>query len=1063
VSIHLRVCPCDTERDLPYWLHFKEKLKEIFGEKVIFKTFKDYADEEKKIDEIAPEIYFASPDIALRLKEREYVSFARFSDEWDRVCLLTLKGNENRKYKKLAVAKRKFLFVGILLSSFHPENIELLFTNSHQETLEKLLKKEADIGLVYDRFFEKLSPEEKEPFKVLEVIPTLFYHYLMVKKTFYEKNKRRLRKILNIKPFIRVSKRELERLKNLYEKIDFLFKFHSNKNLLENILDHPGILIAIYRDRFIYANKGALEMTGYSLNEFLAMKPEELVHEEVRSKIKRIVRRRLRGERFPQFYTPLRIKTKDGRILYVILFSQTIIYQGRYCGLIIGVDISRERKFERFLNILREVNELIIRIDNERELFERICKNLADSFELNLVSISEINWEKRAFNPLLVSSKKEDISEDIGEKVLMVFLSVDKERGSVFKRLKRGKIIIENDIRKTKLPEEIKRDLLANDILSLSAIPLFKKEKLYGCLTLCAGLPYYFDEEIRSILTELQRALSFALDKIDILRDYQLLYNVAEQSKEWIVITDRDGKILYVSPFVCERSGYSKDEILGQTPRIFKSGFHSKEFYKTLWDTILSGKTFSTVIINRAKNGSLFKLEEAIHPVKLPDGEVRFIAIGKDVTKEEYLLEEIERFKFYDPLTELYNMPTFIFKVKEQIKENNFLSAMILLDIKGLSLINYQHGISVGDKVLKEIARRLKETLRERDIVARAGGDEIAIWVSKMQAPENINKILEKIDSAFDTSIKTDKGEIEIKYNAGVVLYPREGKTFDELYERVTLTLDLAKKEDVKFKFYNPQLEKSFEEFQKKEVLIKRALKNKLFVFYYHPYFEISNLKLKGFEALVRIREKDRIYSPLEFIDALEASPYLKEFEMWGLKELIKMIEKINLPFSINISARSFFEEDFIEGFKKIPEKYYSKIIIEITERAIIRDFKKAKEIITRLKELGGEKNKLKVALDDFGTGYSSIVEIKELPVDLIKIDRTFIADLTKGKRELSLVKTIIDLAHNFDIKVVAEGVETREQLEILDMIGCDCVQGFYFTKPIPPEELESWISQVNS
>lgn len=1043
MSIHLRVCPCDTERNFVFWERFKEELQTILSQKIIFKPFKDYAEEDRLFDRISPEIYFASPDIALELRNRDYLPVARFSKEWDRVILLTLKGNHLRKYKRLAVAKRRFFFLGILLSHLQPEEMELLYTNSNEETLQKLIKKEADIGLVYERFFEKLSSEEKDKFKILEIIPTLFYHYLMVKRDFYEKNKKRLRKIYKIEPFVRVSKREIEKLGKLYQKIDFLFKFHSNKNLLENIIEHPGIFIGVYRDKFIYANRSALEMAGYSLEEFLNLSPEEIVYEKDRARVKKIIKKRLKGERFPVIYRSLRLKTKDGRIVEMMLFSQTIIYEGRYAGLIIGVDISAEKQLERFLNILREANKLIIRIDNEKELFKKICKTLINSFELSLVSVLEIDLKKKTFKPFVLTSTKKDMPLRTAREHLIAFLLQDKEKTSVYSRIKKGKIIIKNDIK-------------ATGFSSLAVIPIFKKKKIYGVLTLCSEKPYYFDETIREILKELQRDLSFAIEKIELMKDYQLLYHVADQSKQWIVITDKNGKILYVSPFVCELSGYEKDEILGQNPRIFKSGFHSQEFYQTLWGTILSGRTFSTVIINRAKDGSIFKLEEAIHPVKLPDGEIRFIAIGKDVTKEEYLLEEIEHFKFYDPLTELYNFATFIFKVSEEIKKDKILSAMILLDVKNLAFINYQYGIKVGDQILKEVAKRLKDVLKERDIVARAGGDEIIIWVSKIPYVEVMNKILEKIEGSLEAPVETEKGKIKIRYNAGIVLYPRDGETFNELYERLTLTLSKAKEEDLKFRFFDPQVEKAFEEFQKKEILIKRALEKKLFVFYYQPIFEVSTLKVVGFEALARIREKEKIYMPSEFIDYLEGSPYLIDFESWGFRELLKMIKRFNLNFSINISAVSFFEEKIIEKCRRIPEEFLSKVCIEITERTFIKDLDKARKIIESLKSLGTPENKLKIAIDDFGTGYSSIIEIKELPVDFIKIDKRFIADMTKGKKEISLVKTIIDLAHNFDIKIIAEGVETKEQLEVLFSMGCDYVQGFYLSRPVPEELLDN-------
>lgn len=213
--------------------------------------------------------------------------------------------------------------------------------------------------------------------------------------------------------------------------------------------------------------------------------------------------------------------------------------------------------------------------------------------------------------------------------------------------------------------------------------------------------------------------------------------------------------------------------------------------------------------------------------------------------------------------------------------------------------------------------------------------------------------------------------------------------------------------------------------------------------------------KIIGFEALARIKKGKKIYLPSEFIDYLEESPYLQAFEEWGFKEIIKQIQKWRIKFSINISARSFFEENFLNRFREIPLDILPNLCIEITERTIIKDMQRAKKILSELKKIGSQKKTLTIALDDFGTGYSSLHEIKELPVDILKIDRSFIQDMTKDKKNLNLVKAVINLAHNFGLSVCAEGVETEEQCKILSDLGCDYAMGFYLGKPLPEEQLD--------
>lgn len=1050
MSLTFGICPCDTERNPEYWQNFTKILTNLFQKEFKPYTFKSFEQELTFLQEKEPDLYLASPDVAILLMEKDYIPLFRLAGEEDKLILVCLKNfRKGKKVFKVGLPELNFFYLGILLSSLPIENIDIVFVKCFKEGLEKLYNKEIDFLFLYERFFNDLPQNQKEFLKIEETISVPFYHFLMFKKAFYQKYKDFIDKIENIDHFEKASKEEVQRLNRILKKILFLSIFFRNKSILENLLDHPGLIIAAYQDRFIFSNKGGLEVTGYTLEEILNMSPLDLVYEEDRPLAEKILKRRLKGQKFPFFYPDLRIKHKSGKIIHLFCYTQTIHYNNKPTGLIIGIDITREKQLETFNKILKKINEIIIKSNQEKEIFENLCKTLTETFHLELTWIGKIEKE----DPIITFIYSYGKEIDFPKKLCIPYLQNLKETHPALIALKKGEITINEYTPKFPFPEDFKEEMLKRNFLSCVAIPFFKYGKPYGVLSLISSVPYFFTEEIREILVEIQKDISFALEKIELQKEHQLLFHVIEQSKEWVVITDQNGTILYGSPFVSEISGYSPDEIRGKNPRIFKSGLHSQEFYKKLWDTILSGKTFSTVIINRTKDGSLFKLEEAIHPIKLPDGEIRFIAIGKDVTKEEYLIKEIEYFKFYDPLTGLYNFPTFSFKVNEKIAEDkNRLSALLLLDIQNLSWINYTYGVTGGDEVIKEVAKRLKSILSEKDIIGRAGGDEFALWIFDLPRIEIINKIVEKIKFSFQKPIIFENNFIKLEYNLGLVLYPRDGSSFEELYEKATLTLNTAKKENITFKFYNSELGKQFEKFIKTEEIIQKAFKKNLFIFYYQPYIELSNYKIAGVEALVRIKEDEKLYPPSEFIDYLENSPYLRLFEDWVLQKASEQIKKWNFNFSINISARTFFEENFIYRIKKLPKDNYPYLCLEITERTVIRDINKAKEILTILKDT---ENSIKIALDDFGTGYSSLIHLKELPVDIIKIDRSFISDMMFDKKVMSLVKGLIDLAHSFGIKVCAEGVETKEQLQALDIMGCDYAMGFYISKPLPEEEIE--------
>lgn len=1047
--IKFGVCTPCAETFPSFWEEFTQELEKVVPFKVDLKLFNSLREEKEEIEKKHFHLYYASPEIAYLLRERGYKVWARFKDSGNRFLIVKKKNKVEKN--RIALLCEKFILLGIFLSSLPLKKIELLFTISHKQTLEALREEKAHYGVFYENYWKNLSEEVKSEFIVEEIGAYPLYHYFLVEPEFYKKYRENLNFLCKKYPLEVVAKEEAKYLEELDEKISLITEFLKNRELIKHILSHPNIHIAIYKEYFVYVNDNFLKVTGYTLEEFTQLKPEEIVWEKDRERVKSIVQRRLAGEKFPVLYEELGFKCKDGAIRYFFVLSQTIFYEDSYAGLIIAIDITEKKIFENFYKILKELNQYIIEIEEEEKLLENVAKLLVKYLGLKLVWLGIVD-ENKLVRPIL------GCGEEISylEKVKIVLDETQPEgRGPTAQAILQGKIVINENTLLNPQMKPWREELLKRNLLSSCAIPIYKKGQLYRVLNLYASSPYFFNEHLREILYELKRDLEYALEKIEVLREYQLLHQVIEKSREWILITDREGRIMYSNPFVSEISGYSKEELLGKTPNIFKSGLHSKEFYQELWETVLSGRSFSSVIVNRTKEGNFFKLEETIHPVKLSDEEIRFIILGRDLTKEEFLSEEIEKLKYYDHLTGVYNFSTFSFKAKEILEEEKPFLALLIIDIYNFSLINFKYGPEIGSKVLKITAERLRQTFEEEGFIARTGGDEFSLLIFKLEDKEDIPKVLEKVRSVFETPFLTEKGEIEIGFNAGVVIYPEDGKTLEELYKKAVLLVKEAKREGENFiKFSNPLIEKDFEKHIQAEILIKRALEKDLFTFFYQPYYDTHYFRLAGLEALIRIVDKasQKIYYPSDFIDHLEDSKYLEFFENWAFQKIIQQIEKWKVPISLNLSARSFFNETFILNLcKKIPESLASYFCLEITERSLMKDLERAKKIIQSIKV---ERN-IKLALDDFGTGYSSLIHISELPLDLIKIDRIFIQKLSKSHKNMALVKVIIDLAHTFEMKVCAEGVENEEEVRILDLMGCDYLQGFHFNQPLPEEKVE--------
>lgn len=556
---------------------------------------------------------------------------------------------------------------------------------------------------------------------------------------------------------------------------------------------------------------------------------------------------------------------------------------------------------------------------------------------------------------------------------------------------------------------------------------------------------------------------------IDLSATAAIITEALQKSDEWLVITDENGDVLFCNDFVCYISGYKKEELLGGNPRVFKSGYQDKTFYEKLWKTISDNLIFSGVLANRKKNGELFYVQMKIIPVESMEGKRRYVSIGRDITKEVELTSEIEEIKFHDLLTGLMNFNAFSFKVSEIIEFEEELSMLVLIDIHNLTYINQVFGLAAGDRLLQLAGQVLLDSFKNADIVAKIGGDEFGLFLRNIKKKEDSFIIRDRISDAFKVPVVIDGKEILVGINAGVVLFPDDGKDFKVLYERASAALSDSKKHGVgDIRFFNSAMEENAKVFLKTENIVDKAIKEKLFIFYYQPYFLTNDLnQIGGFECLARIRQKDgTILGPSSFIDYLENSYHLEQFEEFALESAVEKILEMNINLSVNISAKSFIRGDYIKKILSACYRVGSRLTIEITERVLSDDITRTKMLLSELKmckhehgEQGFCENPIKIAMDDFGTGYSSLFCIKDLPINIIKIDISFVRDMTKGPRELALVKVIIELARELGLKTVAEGVETKEQLEILKELNCDFVQGFLLAKPMPEENLSDFMS----
>jgi diguanylate cyclase (GGDEF)-like protein len=458
------------------------------------------------------------------------------------------------------------------------------------------------------------------------------------------------------------------------------------------------------------------------------------------------------------------------------------------------------------------------------------------------------------------------------------------------------------------------------------------------------------------------------------------------------------------------------------------------------------------------REGSLFLgrnrylLYELI-PVQTEGGKFALL-LAHEITPYIEIIESLEQSLKFDRLTGLLNLSSFLEETQRALLAKPRYAGMLVLDLYNFSAINDLYGLEAGDEVLKEVGERLKKAFEASVVIGRTSADEFAIFIPRLEHRKTILQYLDYISLIFEIPF-TQKGEtFTLNYNLGVALYPLDGTSSEILYRHAQAACALAKKSGPnKVQFFDPQISDYLQNELSAERIIREALSNNWFTFFIQPYFYAHTFSLAGGETLVRIvKPNGEVLPPGVFIQTLERSIYLERFEKWAFNTVVHLINAFKISLGLNFYPATFYNINFFLEREEELRSLSAPIVFEITERATIDDPQRAREVCEFLKNFP----MVRIALDDFGTGYSNLSYLKDLPIDVVKIDISFVRALKNGQpKSKQLVKTIIDLAHSLGAKALAEGVETEEQAEILTQFGCDYLQGFYFEKPLPISEFE--------
>ena len=735
---------------------------------------------------------------------------------------------------------------------------------------------------------------------------------------------------------------------------------------------------------------------------------------------------------------------------------------------------SAEAKVQRLTKLyaaLSQCNQAIVRCTEEAELFPQICKDAVVFGGLKMVWIGMVDRADGLLKPIAAFGAGIEYLDGI---VISIEDSQPAGRGPTGTSVRENRPVWCQDFAHDPSTAPWHERGAKFGWAASASLPLHRKGKVVGALVLYSGEINAFDEAEQNLLVEMAMDISFALDRFadaaqrnKLENSLSMLSFAVEQSPSSIVITDLDANIVYANAAFSKQTGYAMHEVVGKKTSIMSSGKTSQQTYDDLWGHLKQGKTWKGELINRHKDGREYVESVMISPVRDHSGKVtNYLEIKEDVTEKKEAEERIKQLAHFDQLTGLPNRTLlqdhFRYALSLAQRRGEYLTVMFL-DLDHFKNINDTLGHTLGDELLMEVSRRLKSVLREEDTVSRLGGDEF-IFILPGTNEHGASHVAEKLLNVFSESYLIGQQELLLTSSIGIAIYPEDGRDMETLSKNADAAMYQVKQSGRNgFRFFTQEIQAhSARNLQLSNALRHAMARNQLSL-QYQPQMSMLDGSVVGAEALLRWQHPELgEISPAEFVPIAEGSGQIIQIGEWVLRSAIQQLKSWmdkglpELNMSVNLSVVQFRHANLPEMVSGILEEVGMSpghLELELTEAVAMDDPLVAMAVMDKLYKYG-----IRMSIDDFGTGYSSLSYLKRFKVYKLKIDQSFVHDVTEDPEDKAIVTAIINMASSLGMHTIAEGVETAGQLAFLRMSGCEEAQGYYFSKPLSADEFEKFV-----